>query len=77
MAASRLPFRYVEFFRAVLAPDPSLPTVAISVPPYARAVLSHRWECRRCGLRLKPNNAGAVSHLAKHCRAIERARRPE
>ena len=24
------------------------------------------WECVRCGKRLKPNNAGAQAHTAKH-----------
>jgi hypothetical protein len=26
------------------------------------------WECRLCGQRLKPNTAGAQSHIAKHLR---------
>ncbi len=26
------------------------------------------WECRMCGQRLKPNTAGAQSHVAKHLR---------
>lgn len=26
------------------------------------------WECRTCGRRVKPNTAGAQSHIAKHLR---------
>jgi hypothetical protein len=26
------------------------------------------WECRVCGQRIKPNTAGAQSHVAKHVR---------
>lgn len=26
------------------------------------------WECRGCGQRIKPNTAGAQSHVAKHLR---------
>jgi hypothetical protein len=26
------------------------------------------WECRLCGKRIKPNTAGAQSHVAKHLR---------
>ena len=28
------------------------------------------WECRRCGQKLKPNTAGAQSHIARHLRAV-------
>ena len=28
------------------------------------------WECRACGLHIKPNTAGAQSHTAKHLRKI-------
>lgn len=30
--------------------------------------LPERWICRLCRKELKPNNAGAQSHLAKHLR---------
>lgn len=26
------------------------------------------WECRSCGKRIKPNTAGAQSHISKHLR---------
>lgn len=36
-----------------------------------------RWRCKRCGQLIYPNTAGANSHLAKHCREVERARAAE
>lgn len=51
-----LPRRYRERFREVRA----------------KAVDGVRWyflwECRACGRHLKPNTAGAQSHVAKHLR---------
>lgn len=58
-----IPFRYQRAFRLVLV---------------ARRGSSYRgggerifhWECRRCGQVIKPNNAGAQSHVAKHLREV-------
>lgn len=74
MSTQRVPTRYVDYYKSVLVDNPDVPTVAISVPPFQRATLCCRWKCRRCGLLLKPNNAAAISHLAKHVREAARAR---
>ena len=45
------------------------PTVMTSVGP--RSSVAYRWKCYRCGKIIKPNTAGAQSHLAKHVREKE------
>lgn len=58
----RIPERYRAWFKAELVDCE--PIVMTSVGP--RASLCSRWRCRVCGHLIKPNNAGAASHVAKH-----------
>ncbi len=60
----RIPERYVPYFKDVWVELG--PTIATSVGP--RGTVGRRWVCRRCGSSLKPNSAGAQSHIAKHLR---------
>lgn len=61
-----LPLRYQLHFKDVQVEIPELGTVATSVGP--RGYVGWRWECKHCGKRIKPNNAGAQSHIAFHVR---------
>lgn len=61
-----LPERYISHFSAIDVTIPELGTIATSVGPRGR--LGRRWRCRRCGKEIKPNTAGAQSHIAKHLR---------
>ncbi len=60
---SVVPFRYQDTFSAVQV-DVLGPVVMTAVGP--RGVIGWRWKCRRCGQLLRPNTAGAQSHVAKH-----------
>jgi hypothetical protein len=65
----RVPARYRGLLCEVMVDIPELGTVATSVGP--RGILGRRWKCYLCGQLLKPNTAGAQSHLAKHVREKE------
>jgi len=62
-----LPLRYTDYFAVVQETVPEAGIVMTAVGP--RGFVGWRWKCRRCGQHLKPNTAGAQSHLAKHLRA--------
>jgi hypothetical protein len=53
----RLPSRYWSLFRLVRTKTED------------GLLWFYLWECRRCCQRIKPNTAGAQSHVAKHVRA--------
>ena len=55
---NRIPSRYVTFFRLQRG------TVGI----VRGDTQPERWICRVCSLAVKPNAAGAQSHIAKHLR---------
>lgn len=62
-----VPDRYESYFRVITVD--SGPTVMTSVGP--RRSIGYRWECRHCGTVIKPNSAGAQSHIAKHVRCAK------
>lgn len=64
MIPKKVPFRYGDQFIEVSVDSP--PVVMTAVGP--RAALASRWKCRMCGKCIKPNNAGAQSHIALHLR---------
>ena len=70
----QLPARYVEYFKAIDVEIPEAGVVMTSVGP--RGFIGIRWQCCRCGQRLRPNAAGAQSHIAKHMREADAGRTP-
>lgn len=65
----RIPARYRDAFVEVCVNTP--PVVMTAVGP--RSAVAYRWKCNRCGAIIKPNTAGAQSHLAFHVRRLEAA----
>jgi hypothetical protein len=63
-----MPIRYQSRFAKVQVEIPELGTVATAVGP--RGYVGWRWKCLQCGRLLKPNTAGAQSHVAKHLREV-------
>lgn len=57
-APTGVPYRYAREFRV------------IRVAPLHSTEPFH-WQCRRCGQIIRPNTAGAQSHVAKHLRRKE------
>jgi hypothetical protein len=60
----QLPSRYADTFRQINVE--SGPPIMTSVGPIKR--LRKFWECRLCGMHIRPNAAGAQSHKAMHVR---------
>lgn len=62
---SAMPLRYLDYFKDIWVDVPE-PVVMTAFGP--RTPVARRWVCRLCGKALKPNTAGAQSHVAKHVR---------
>jgi hypothetical protein len=63
-----VPKRYTPYYRRVKG------TVGIVVQTDMR---QGGWQCLRCLEIIKPNTLGAQSHLMRHVRTLDRARRPK
>lgn len=60
----QLPDRYASRFQAVDVPGERVVMTSVG----ARHDVKRVWRCRICGKEIKPNSAGAQSHIAKHLR---------
>ena len=66
----KIPYRYRDYFKDVWADVPERGAVLTAVGP--RGFVGRRWRCKQCGQDLKPNTAGAQSHIAKHLKEAQR-----
>lgn len=70
---SVVPNRYRDRFVAVQVAVPGGRVVMTAAGP--RADVSWRWKCNHCSKFIRPNTAGAQSHIAKHVREVEARKR--
>ena len=59
----RVSFRYADNFAAVQV---DVPGHDVMTSVGLRSAVGWRWKCRLCGKLLRPNTAGAQTHIAMH-----------